>query len=203
MQNQLDYSNLSAFKRAIYSPILYSKKTTQQIAYIALTTAFVVIANMFFEFKLLETQFSFTIVICALAGVIIGAGFGFVSAFLGDLLGFLYNSAGMLYLPWVGISMGIVAFISGVIINGIKGEGANLFIKIALVSLTTFLVCTVAINTTAFWLLYTNGNVGYFEYLFTRLILKGQLVNSLINYALLFVAIPTLSKIKSLNINYR
>jgi hypothetical protein len=151
---------------------------------------------MFFEFKFLEVQFSLTLAVCALAGVIMGAGVGFIAAFLGDLVGFLYNSAGMIYMPWVGISMGFVALISGIIVNGIKGKKFNIYLRIIVVAILTLFICTIAINTTAFWIFYSNGKTDYFTYLFTRLIVKGQIINSLVNYAILFITVPVLKKIK-------
>ena len=61
-----------------------------------------------------------------------------------------------------------------------------------------FLICTVAINTTAFWKLYSK--VSYGKYLVSRLFLQGQIWNSLANYALLFVAVPVLNRIKPLKL---
>ena len=78
-------------KRLLLSPTLAEKNKSHKIAYIAVMTAFIVVANMFFEFKLAETQFSFTLVISALTGMIIGPLFGFAACFLGDLVGFLYK----------------------------------------------------------------------------------------------------------------
>ncbi len=196
MQENKNYNDLVSLKRLFYSPTLYGKSATQKITYLALTTAFVVIANMFFEFKFLEVQFSLTLSVCALAGIIMGAGFGFVASFLGDLVGFLFNSAGMIYMPWVGISMGMVALIAGIIVNGIKSENLNLYFKLIIVAILTLVICTIAINTTAFWIFYSNGKTDYFTYLFTRLILKGQIINSLVNYAILFIIVPTFKKIK-------
>jgi len=69
---------------------------------------------------------------------------------------------------------------------------------LALISLLTFGVCTVAINTTAFWLLYSK--VSYKTYLVTRLFVQGQIWNSLFNYALLFVGVPVLARVKPLKI---
>ena len=196
MKNNKSYTNLNVLGKMFYSQTLYNKSATQKITYVGLTTAFIVIANMFFEFKFLEVQFSLTLAVCALAGIIMGAGFGFVAAFLGDLVGFLYNSAGMIYMPWVGISMGMVALISGIIINGISNEKISIYFKIAIISILTFVICTIAINTTAFWIFYSSGKTGYFEYLFTRLFIKGQIINSLVNYSILFIAVPALKNIK-------
>ncbi len=174
---------------------LRSKGYSQRIAYIAVMTAFVVVFNMFFEFKLMDTQFSLTICVSAVAGMVLGPLFGFAAAFLGDLAGFLYNSGGFAYMPWIGLSMGFTAAFSGMMIGGINGEVKwNLYLRIALVCLSVFLVCTVGINTTAFWILYSK--VSYGKYLFARLFVQGQIWNSVFNSALLFIIVPTLKRIK-------
>ena len=181
------------WKRLLYSERLVDKNTAHKIAYVGVVTAFLVVGNLFFEFKLADTQFSFTLALSALAGMLIGPLFGFVACFLGDLVGFLFHNAGMLYMPWIGISMGLVAFFAGLLI-GNEGRKGNLLIRIAFLSLTTFLVCTVGINTTAFWLLYAKTD--YMTYLISRLFLQGQIWNSLVNYVLLFILIPLLKRRK-------
>ncbi len=183
------------WERVLYSDLLVGQRNSRKIACIAVMTALMVVGNMFFEFKLAETQFSLTIVLSAVTGVLIGPVFGFCACFLGDLVGFFYHSAGFAYLPWIGISMGLTAAITGLIVNGLPEKRKWFsFVKIALVCLLTFLVCTVAINTTAFWLLYSK--VDYFTYLISRLFIQGQIWNSLFNYALLFVTIPAVKKLK-------
>ena len=181
------------WKRFLFSNMLMEKKRSHKIAYIGVMTAFCVIVNMFFEFKFAETQFSFTLCMSMITGIMIGPLFGFAACFLGDLVGFLYHSAGFMYMPWVGISLGLTACIAGGIVNGLSG---NVYVKLGLASLLTFVVCTVAINTTAFWLLYSK--VGYGTYLISRLFVQGQIWNSLLNYALSFLIVPTLAKIKAL-----
>ncbi len=189
-----------SWKRLLFSRTLESKNRNHKIAYIAVMTAFVVISNMFFEFKLADTQFSLTLTVSALTGIVIGPLFGFVACFLGDLAGFLYNSGGFMYMPWIGLSMGCVALISGLIVNGWKTKRrGGLYVKLTLVSVFTFLLCTVAINTTAFWLLYSK--VSYGAYLISRLFVQGQIWNSLFNYVLLFIAVPVLQKIKILQLD--
>lgn len=188
----------NGFWRDLFIPkALQDKNKTHKIAYIALTTAIAVVANMFFEFKLAETQFSLTLAVSALSGILIGPFFGFIACFLGDLVGFLYNSAGYPYMPWIGLSMGVVAFVFGVAHALIRGGKWALYIKIAVCSVLTFLLCTVGINTTAFWLLYAKG-VPYFTYLVSRVFVQGQIWNSLFNYALLFIVTPALEKLKIL-----
>ncbi len=189
------------WKRILFSKVLENKSASQRLAYIGVMTAFSVVANMFFEFKLADTQFSLTLFLSALTGILIGPIFGFIACFLGDLVGFLYHSAGFAYMPWIGISMGLVALLSGLIMSFWRGNGKRWFfyVKLTVVCAATFLLCTVAINTTAFWLLHSK--VGYGTYLVSRLFVQGQIWNSLLNYALLFIALPILNRVKPLKIS--
>ncbi|MBQ9734910.1 MAG: folate family ECF transporter S component [Clostridia bacterium] len=189
---------MSNFKKVLSSDLLKDSSTTQKIAYIALMTALCVVCNMFFEFKFADTQFSLTIFFSALTGMIIGPVYGFVACFLGDLVGFLYNSGGFMYMPWIGLSMGLTAFIAGLIMNflSVKNKFA-VYLKIAVVCISTFLFCTVAINTTSFWIMYNTRKVPYTAYLVTRLFVQGQIWNSLFNYALLFVFYPVILRVKN------
>lgn len=186
-------------KSLLLSGLMNGASKTQKIAYVAVMTALLVVCNMFFEFKFADTQFSLTIFFSALTGVVIGPLFGFAACFLGDLVGFLYNSGGFMYMPWIGLSMGMVALIAGFTMNGFnfKFKGA-IYVKLVIVSILTFLVCTVAINTTAFWIIYNTRKVPYTAYLVTRLFIQGQIYNSLFNYALLIVSYPLIIRIKSL-----
>ena len=187
-----------AWKRVLFSETLATKNPAHKIAYIGVVTALVVAANTF-EFKLFDTQFSFTILVSALAGLLIGPLFAFAACFLGDLVGFLVNSSGFAYMPWIGLSMGLVGMIFGFLVGGISQKKSwFLYIKLAIACLLTFCICTVGINTTAFWLLYSKA--GYFEYLFTRIIVQGQIWNSLANYGLIFACVPLLNRIKPLKI---
>lgn len=189
------------WKRLLFSATLAEKNAAHRIAYIGVVTAFIVAANTF-EFKLFDTQFSLTLMISALSGLIIGPIFGFLACFLGDLVGFFINSSGFAYMPWIGISMGLTALISGFIVGGIPSKYKwFLYVKLGVVCVLTFLLCTVAINTTAFWLLYSK--VSYGKYLFTRLFIQGQIWNSLFNYVLFFICVPALVKIKPLKIHVK
>ena len=187
------------WQRLLLSETMAGKNDSHRIAYIAVFTAFCVVSNMFFEFKLAETQFSFTLFLSALTGIIIGPVFGFIACFLGDLVGFLYHSAGFAYMPWIGISLGVTSMIAGLIVNGLSSKRPwFLYVKLALVCLLSLTICTILINTTAFWILYSK--VDYGTYLVSRLFVQGQIWNCLVNYALLFISVPTLVKIKPLKI---
>ncbi|MBQ8290963.1 MAG: ECF transporter S component [Clostridia bacterium] len=191
-------TEIPVWKRVLFSQTLVEKNKSHRIAYIAVMTALIVVANMFFEFKLAETQFSFTLVISALTGIMIGPLCGAAACFLGDLVGFLYNSGGYAYLPWIGISMALVAVVAGLVYALPWRWEGHLFVKGGIVSVVTFLLCTVGINTTAFWLLYSK--VSYGTYLISRLFVQGQIWNSLVNYALLFIVVPVLQRVKLVSV---
>ena len=192
-------NEVKTWEKWLLSETMQGKSHSRRIAYIAVFTAFCVVLNMFFEFKLAETQFSFTLFLSMLTGVVIGPLFGFVACFLGDLVGFLYHSAGFVYMPWIGVALGVNAIIAGLIVNGLHSKQRwFLYVKLALVCLLSLTICTILINTTAFWLLYSK--VDYATYLVSRLFVQGQIWNCLVNYALLFIAVPALGKIKQLKI---
>ena len=83
-------SAISAWKRLLFSKTMLEKNKSHKIAYIAIMAALCIVSNMF-EFKLADTQFSLTLAISALTGLIIGPLFGFVACFIGDLVGFFYH----------------------------------------------------------------------------------------------------------------
>jgi ECF transporter S component (folate family) len=189
---------MSKIKKFFSSDLMNGCSSTQKIAYVAVMTALCVVCNMFFEFKFADTQFSLTIFFSALTGMVIGPVYGFVACFLGDLVGFLYNSGGFLYMPWIGLSMGLIAFISGSLMNYVNLQNKfSIYIKISIICITTFVLCTVAINTTMFWIVYNTRKVPFFAYLVTRLFVQGQIWNSVLNYALLFVFYPVILTIKN------
>lgn len=97
----------AVFKRTLFSELILTGSAGRRIAYVAVVTALSVVANMFLEFRLLDIQFSLTIVVSALAGILLGPVCGFAACYIGDFLGYVYNSWGQLYMPWVGLSTGM------------------------------------------------------------------------------------------------
>ena len=71
------------WKEIWLSKLLVGANDSRKIAYVAVTTALMVVVNMFFEFKLAETQFSFTLLASMVAGTVLGPIFGFCACFLG------------------------------------------------------------------------------------------------------------------------
>lgn len=182
----------------LFSDAVLSLPKSKKITYIAIVTALAVIANTFMELKFFGVQFSLTLCVSVLAGVILGALPGFCACFLGDLFGFLLHPLGE-YSPWIGLATGLMAVIGGLVIGRLpmpfKG-GAVL--KILLASLLIFGLCTCGI-TTIYLNLVWYPTMSYGEYLLKRLFLDGQIWNSVANTALLFLLLP-LSKIKQLHI---
>ena len=199
LKNFLGDFFMQKIKRVLLSDVLMDCTKTQKIAYIAVMTALCVVCNMFFEFKFADTQFSLTIFFSALTGIIIGPIYGAIACFMGDLVGFLYNSGGFAYMPWIGLSMASVALVAGLVMNCFEFKfKLATYLKLFLVCVLTFLIGTVAINTTAFWVAFDGQSSPYFAYLFARLFIKGQIWNSLFNYVLLFIAYPVITKIREI-----
>ena len=204
------------WRNVFFSKTLENKGDAHKIAYVAVMTAFCIVTN-FFEFKFLDNQFSLTIVVALLTGVIIGAALGFTACVLGDFIGFLGHPA-YVYMPWVGISTGMFAFIAGVIFNGFPSKTKwGIWVKLTIVSLLTFFICTIAINSTGFYFYNKEigfstavvdyiaqrfgGEVAFIGYVLYRLIFKGQIWNSLLNYLLFFLVIPMLKRVKPLKLH--
>ena len=131
-------------------------------------------------------------------GILLGGGSGFAVCVISDFLGWLNNAGGQPYSPWVGLAAGLLALFSGVLMNNFKsGKRSVFYIKCVIVCLFSLFVCTIGINTTAFYLIYGIQST-YFEYVVLRLFVQGQIWNSLANYALFFVLLPILSEVKPL-----
>ena len=201
------------FKDVFFSSsFLKGKSQGVKLAFVGMITAVNIVGNAILEFKTLDVQFSFTILLSIITGMLLGGGLGFISTFLADLLGFIISSWGLMYMPWVGLSTAVMALISGVVFSVGKNDTAFLFVKCGIISLITFLVCTVLINSVGFYfynkamgfstavLDYVSKTFGsdvqFISYLAYRLIFKGQILNSIFNYALLFLFIPLAKRLK-------
>ncbi len=203
--------------RLLFSPLMLKASTTKKIAYLGVMTALCVVINSL-EFKFSDVQFSLTIFISVLMGILLGSIGGFSVCFVGDVIGYLINSMGYVYMIWVGLATALTAFIAGLIFYGVKLTfKGNVFFKLALITILSFIICTVGINSTGFYFYNLkmgfseavinyvnerfNTGVGYFGYLAYRLFFKGQIYNSIANYALSFVFVPLLLKVKFFAVN--
>ena len=99
-----------------------------------------------FEIKFADTQFSFSLFTALLAGVMLGALPGAVAVFVGDLFGYLLNSAGLYYYWWVALSLMLMAVIAGLVMCIPMHFKGSLFVKLTIVTVLTFSLCTVLVN---------------------------------------------------------
>lgn len=205
------------FKRLLFSPLLAEKSAAQRVAYIAVLAALCIVTNTF-EIKFATVQFSFTIVSSVLAGMMIGPLFGAAAVFLGDGVGYLINSMGYPYYWWVALSCAMMAVIAGLIMLIPMRFKGSIFVRLALISILTLLVCSVLINSTGMYYIglkiYMDkgvkaaieerfgGRNTFFIYLAIRFFILGQIWNSLANYALLFALVPALKAIKPLKLQF-
>ena len=205
------------WKRLLFSEVILQKSRAQKLAWVAVTAALCILAN-FAEFKFADIQFSLTLFASMLSGILIGPALGFVAAMLGDFLAFLVNNWGFLYMPWVGLSCAVAALCTGLVMKlPLRFRGGG-YLKLALACVLVLAVCSVGINTTGFYLYYTEvgftskalslieeyfGGNSYLAYALVRLLFMGQIWNSLFNYALLFLAVPLLNAARPLKIDIR
>ncbi len=182
------------FKKLFFSPFVLKATRARKIAYVAMMVALSIVSNMFFEFKLGAVQYSFTTLVSALIGILIGPIAGFIACFIGDGVGFIANPFGS-YSPWIGIATGLIAFATGAIVHLVKNDKAyTIYVKLAIISVITFFICSVGINGTFLWLVWYS-KMTYFEFLIYRYIGLGQLFVSIINYAILFAFIPVFKRL--------
>lgn len=179
---------------------LATKKASHQIAYIGVMVALSIVVNVY-SIPLGFIQLSLTMFVSILTGLILGGAFGFTTCFVGDTVGFFIDPKGN-FTPWVGLSMGMAALLAALIMYGIPLKAKGLWaVKLVLICIFTFLVCTWAINTTAGYYLWNKAGYPYWKFVVVRF--SGQIWNSLINYALLFVVVPALNRIKPLKLNIK
>ena len=175
------------------------KKRSVKLAYIAVFLAVNVVVNAVTSIPLGFVQFSFTISAVSLAGILLGPLFGFGVGFLGDLLGF-FLGGGAGYTPFVGLAMAVIGFLFGLVFC-VEWKGRWAWcIKIALAAVLSFFVATVGITTTAGFYLWNKNGLPFWDFAVLRLFISGQVWNNVINTALLYAILPTLSKIRALNL---
>lgn len=196
---------------------MLEKTRSQKIAYVGVVAALCIVSNVF-EFKFATVQFSLTVFISILAGILIGPLLGACAVFVGDGVGYLVNSMGYPYYWWVALACASMALLAGLVMNGLrfKFKGAG-YVKLAIICVLTFFVCSVLINSMGMYYiglrLYMpasvreavearfGGKLTFGIYLLIRFFVLGQVYNSLFNYALLFCVVPVLNAVKPLKLN--
>lgn len=199
-------------KNLLPSQFLQNLSTSKKIAFIALFTALSTVCNMLLEVRILDVQYSLTITVSFVCGIFLGPVFGFTSGVLGDFIGYVINSWGQLYMPWVGISTGTFSAIAGLVFSVKTEKTRALYIKAMVFTILSFLICTLFINSGGFY--FYNRKIGFSDafltyvesltgrksgsfpiYVIYRLFVKGQIFNSIANYVLVFILIPILNKV--------
>ena len=178
--------------RFFFSDAIAEMSQSKRIAYVAVVTALSIVINMFVRIPLGDNQISLKIFVSILSGTLLGGGSGFAVCMLSDFLGWLVNPGGA-YMPWIGLSAGLLALFAGILMNNFRtGSLVVFYIKCFLICLFSLTVCTTFINTTALYVMYSSKDVPYIDYVFIRL--AGQAVNSVVNYLLVFAVFPVLSQ---------
>ncbi|MBO7215234.1 MAG: ECF transporter S component [Clostridia bacterium] len=103
------YSERKWYERLAFSPLLAKKNLSHKIAYLGVNTALLIVCNAFLEVKFIDVQFSVTLFVSIITGILLGAGSGFLACFIGDALGFMISSWGYMYMPWVGLTTATTA----------------------------------------------------------------------------------------------
>ena len=62
----------NGIKGLLVSKLMQDASVTKKLAYLGVTTAICVVSNMLLEFKMLDVQFSLTILVSVLLGVLLG-----------------------------------------------------------------------------------------------------------------------------------
>ena len=115
-----NYSGKTFLQKLSFSPLLVNKTTAKKIAYIAVITSVLTVGNTFLEIKFSDVQFSLTLFLSAVAGILLGGLSGFAAAFIADAIGFMISSWGFIYMPWVGLTSATTALVSGLIFYFVK-----------------------------------------------------------------------------------
>ncbi len=203
------------WERIFLSNVLIGKSHAARIAFVGVVAALCIAVNMF-EIKFATTQFSLTLFASVLAGILLGPLFGFAAVFLGDGVGYLVNSAGYPYYWWVALSCALMAAVAGLVMKlPFRFRGA-LYVKLAAICVLTLLLCSAGVNSLGMYYIGLEiympkdvleaaasrfgGELNFGTYLFIRFFMLGQIWNSLVNYALLFAAVPLLNAVKPLRL---
>jgi len=176
------------------------KFTTKNIAYLAILVAINVLMNVLtFTVPGTGVALSFTYIPTFLAGFYFGPGGGFLVGALGDVLGWLINSSGGAWLPFLTLSSGLMGVIPGLM----RRLPFNQKWIVVLSYVVTYLLCSVAINTTIFWYTYIMGKKTFWVYLIARLpiTLIVMIANLILNIILMpffdKLIAPRVKKVKS------
>ena len=165
---------------------------THKIAYLAVFIALAAITNIYTWIPVPHFALSFAALPSFFAGAICGPIGGFLTGVGGDVIGQLIAPKGS-WLPTITLASGLMGLIPGLIFKFLH---INNFIKILISYILTYLICTVAINTTTLWLVFSYPNKTYWVYFIQRGPQQGlvSLINTAITMAIYEPARRTIFK---------
>lgn len=166
-----------------------SRNHTFKLCSIALLSALSVVFNAFAINFTQDISVSFTYIVCFVAGVFLGPVEGFTVGVIGDLIGCLIAPKGP-YAPTITLSSGLLGLLPWLLFRYFKKLPTE--IKIILSFVLTFLICSVAINTTTWYIMY-NSKTEFFKYIVTRNSI--QIIVVAINCALTCIVFRPIAKV--------
>ena len=137
---------------------------TQRICHVSIFTAICAVINAFTFFPASHISISLLATVCAVAGFLYGPKDAFIVGFMGDLITAIVLPAGP-YNPLIGLASGLMGMIPALVLK----KTGNIYMKIALSTIITLIVCTCGLNTLGLWLVYGIGKKTFVAYLFVRL----------------------------------
>lgn len=195
--------NRQSILSRLFSPYFLSSSAGRRAALLGIFIALSLVANMFSIDFSPSQKLSFTYLVAFFAGTYFGGIPGFLILFLGDFLGFLLNAGGGVYWLPTGIATGLLALIPGIVMNVVRFSfRGGVFVKAAISVSFMFLFVTCGVGAAAnYWYVKTVVYAGReYSKLFTAY-LAGKIsfaaIVSGVNYALVFVLIPILNKLKA------
>lgn len=159
---------------------------TQKLVYCALFSALCFLANWFtIDIIPKVWQFSFIALVGFLSGYILGAGWGFAAAFVGDLICGIIRPTGV-YNPIIGIGTAMWGLIPGIVF---ALNGKRKYLKTIISFSVCFILSSCLINTLGIALMYQMS--------FTKLLylLPYKLLGVVINFAICLPLVVLLPKI--------
>lgn len=153
-----------------------------KLAYMGVFAALCAILNIF-TFKVTEGfMITFSASAAFMAGAFLGPVSGLIVAGLGDIVGCIIRPLGA-YMPTITLASSFLGLIPGLVFRYAKHK-PNLAITLSFV--LTLLICTIALNTTTLWWVYSRATgKTYWVYLIARLPVQGMV--SIANLAICFM----------------
>jgi len=192
--------------KILFSEFFLSSTEGTKIALIAMFTALAVVANALSVDVSASQKITFTYLVGFFAGTFFGGGVGFLIMFLGDVIGFLINSGGGVFWFPTSICTGLLAFIPGVVMNGIKFRfKGGAFVKAVIAYFITYLLVTCSLSAFAnyTYVKYVVYAGREYDKLFTAYLVGKIAFSSVVawlNYALCTALIPVINAAKGLKL---